>query len=270
MSERDLRQELIFLFDAAGDTIEQEMRIDRFERLQQGLERLEDRAAESVRAAYVTIEPGLRVAGIVFFLVPFDAHGAIPDSFNLPLDYLAEFAGERADLGIGPVRAASRAQCPVPWMALKLWEPDARPDGPARAIQRTVLLNRLGLNSHPAAMAAAAAAPMPAVGRPVSSSRSAAPAAVTPPVRPAATTTMRGDAALAVAAPAARANQALAFEPVVAQPAPEPQRDALGMIDPAYLEQIRRLRAEVLELKGALRRERERNRRLQELLRGQF
>jgi len=224
LSERDLLQELIVLFDAAGDAIEQEMRSDRFERLQQGLERLEARAGESVRAAYVTIEPGLRVAGIVFFLVPFDAQGVIPDSFNLPLAYLAEFAGERSDLGIGSVRAASRAQCPVPWMALKLWEPDARSDGPARAIQRTVLLNRLGLNSHSAAMAA----------------------------------------------PVVRGNQALAFEPLPPQPVVEPQRDALGMIDPSYLEQIRRLRAEVLELKGALRRERERNRRLQELLRGQL
>lgn len=238
MSERDLHQELVVLFDAAGDAIEQEMPMGRFERLQQGLEQLETRAGESVRAAYVTIEPGLRVAGLVFFLLPFDATGAIPESFNLPLEYLAEFAGERSDLGIGPVRAASRAQCPVPWMALKLWEPDARPDGPARAIQRTVLLNRLGLNSHSAAMAAAPAT--------------------------------RSDAVLAVAAPVARGNQALALERAAAQSAPEPQRDALGMIDPSYLEQIRRLRAEVLELKGALRRERERNRRLQELLRGQF
>jgi hypothetical protein len=235
LNERDLRQELIVLFDAAGDAIEQEMRIDRFERLQQGLERLEERAGESVRAAYVAIEPGLRVAGIVFFLLPLDAAGGIPDSFNLPLDYLAEFAGERADLGIGPVRAASRAQCPVPWMALKLWEPDARADGHARAIQRTVLLNRLGLNSHPAA-----------------------------------SRTPRSDVPLVVSAPVARGNQALALDPVTAQPAPEPQRDALGMIDPSYLEQVRRLRAEILELKGALRQERERNRRLQELLRGRL
>ena len=252
MSGHSVSQELVVVFDVAGTAVEQEMSLANFERLRKGETRLTHRAGESVRAAYVTVGPGLRITGLVFFSLPIDPAGAVADSFSVPLQYLADFAGIRTDLGIGPVQVASRAQCPVPWLALKLWEPDASEAGPATLIQRTVLLNRLGLSSNPKGLVAPAAEQFD-VG---------------------------ATARVAVQATGGSRSAAAVFPP---QPGLPPEQVALSSnatlasarhewreIEQGYLEQIRKYRAELIELKSELRLERDRNRRLQALLRGAF
>ena len=235
MSEPDFIQDLVVLFDAAGTVIEHEFSCADFDSLCRGERPLVERGGETVRAAYVTVGPGLRVVGIAFFLLPVDAAGGISEAFNVPLSYLVENAGVRAEFGLGAVKVASRAQCPVPWLSLKLWEPAATHDGPARLIQRAVLLNRLGLRS------------MPQAGGP---SGTAANDGAATPAEPAST-----------GLPEAR-------PPTAAPPRPGVRQELL-VVEQGYLEQIRKFRAEVLELKAALRAERERNRRLQALLRGE-
>jgi hypothetical protein len=252
MSGHSVSQALVVVFDVAGAAVEQEMSLADFERLRKGETRLIHRAGESARAAYVTVGPGLRITGLVFFLLPFDPAGAVLDSFSVPLQYLADFAGIRNDLGIGAVQVASRAQCPVPWLALKLWEPDASEAGPVTLIQRTVLLNRLGLSSNPKGLIAPAAEQLD-VG-------------ATARVAVQATGGSRSAAAVFPAQPGSSAEPVARSSTATLAAARHEWRE----IEQGYLEQIRKYRAELIELKSELRLERDRNRRLQALLRGSF
>jgi hypothetical protein len=287
MSARAQLQDLVVLFDASTLAIAREMATADFERIRCGEVRLPDREGEVVRAAYVTVGPGLRIVGLVFFLLPVDSEGRTPDPFNVPLQYLVEHAGVRHDLGIGAARVASRAQCPVAWLAVKLWEPTPGEEGHARVVQRAVMLNRMGLNSRPENVND---------GEPM---RREEPAGTPTPVfeiPPAAVTQWRIPAPTYAPVPAYA--PAAAYAPVPAYagaalhppgpesaPVPEVQVQApqpahatvgrtpafhheLAALEQGYLEQIRRLRAEILELKGALRTERDRNRRLRSIFRG--
>jgi hypothetical protein len=237
MSERDVTQELVLLFDSAGGAIEQDFLRADFDTLCSGDGRLAERAGETVKAVYVLVAPGLRIAGLAFFLLPVDREGSIDQSFNVPLPYLVEHAGIRGDFGIGDIKTASRGQCPVPWLALKLWEPDPGPEGHVRVVQRAILLNRVGLRSMP----------------PMGDLSATTGAAGGVPGRP----------AIAAAAEVRSATAASA----AAQPRLGPREEPVAM-EQGYLEQIRKFRAEILELKAALRAEQERSRRLEALLRG--
>lgn len=296
------------------------------------------RAGTSVDAVYATLGAGLLVQELVFFLLPLDAAGAIDPNFNIPLDYLALHAGEREDLGLPGLRAASRAQCPVPWMALRLWEPESGTETEARRVQRLLLTNRLGLDprrsstaSAPADAALNPAAPgifvrnkpdqvlLEALQAAARADRAAASQDAIPHSSAGVSVADRAGEvrdlgwSAAVAAPgavpaeyavhpsdygsprpsragarAARRQAPDASDVRMGYTPPEasvgwyaalPQRaprvialgdlprDEYGAIEESYLEQIRRFRSEILELKAALRLERERNRRLQALLR---
>ncbi len=299
------------------------------------------RAGTAAEAVYATLGPGLLVQELVFFLLPLDAAGAIDAQFNIPLEYLAQHAGEREDLGLPGLRAASRAQCPVPWMALRLWEPESGTETEARRVQRLLLTNRLGLDSRrpsrgsaPVDAALGPAAPgifvrnkpdlvlleaLQAAARsdraetPLDADRRAGagipgagsagesldrawspdgyPVPVTGAARVAPTDHAAGfgptRAGRAYARTARRESMdapdalmgytppeaSVGWHAATPQRAPrvialgELPRDEYGAIEESYLEQIRRFRTEILELKAALRLERERNRRLQALLR---
>jgi hypothetical protein len=276
MRERELLQYLVLLFDPAGTAVQQELALAEFQPIRSGAAALPQHAGRSVRAAYVVVEPGLRIGALVFFVLPLDAVGKVPESFNLPLEYLAEFAGIRDDLGIGPVRVASRGQCPVPWLALKLWEPVAGgEDGTARAAQRAVRLNRLRLDSNPARL-------LPNVD-PAPTNATSRDQAESPPGWPDVGSGGQWPAAAAwgVGLPGGSANAsavARILADAVAEPVVRPVAATLpvqrempaAVVDQGQQEQIRKLRSEVQELRAALRSEVERNRRLQELLRGDF
>jgi hypothetical protein len=258
MSARAQLQDLVVLFDSSTLAIAREMATADFELIRRGEVRLPEREGEVVRAAYVTVGPGLRVVGLVFFLLPVDSDGRTPDPFNVPLQYLVEHAGVRNDLGIGAARVASRAQCPVAWLAVKLWEPTPGDDGHARVVQRAVMLNRLGLTSRPESVNG--------------DERSVWEEPVVTPtpvfeIPPAALAQARMQAP--AAAPVAEA-QVQVPQPVHAPAVRTPAfHHELAALEQGYLEQIRRLRGEILELKGALRSERDRNRRLRSMFRGE-
>jgi hypothetical protein len=87
----------------------------------------------------------LNLRGAAFFLVNVDEEGVVDPTFNLPLSYLVRNAGVGRDLGQGPVRVASRAQCSVPWQAVNLWEPDN--EDVLEQIQKCLFRNKLKLKS---------------------------------------------------------------------------------------------------------------------------
>jgi hypothetical protein len=153
-------QELVVLFDATASRVERELHIDDFDGLLAGEWILEDRAADTVRAAYVQVGPALAVTGIVFFQLKLDGLGYADPAFNVPLEYMALQAGPGPDLGAGPVRMACRSQCPVPWHTINLWEPAGLGEAhTAMEIQQAVWRNRLALKVLPAVPLPAADVP---------------------------------------------------------------------------------------------------------------
>ena len=104
------------------------------------------------RGGFVRVGPGLRIEGLVFFLLQIDERGRPDRNFNVPLAYLAQNAGDGPDLGAGPVPMACRGSCSVPWHANNLWDPtlDASID-PLNAVARAVERNALGLDLQPLA-----------------------------------------------------------------------------------------------------------------------
>lgn len=141
--------EIVLLFEDDLSAVASEWQYPDFELLLDGALLLEQFAASEVKGVYVAVGNKLAVHSLVFFLLKVDENGLVTDEFNLPLRYLASQAGLGPDLGGGQrVRLASRKNCPVPWHSKHLWEPEGVGDlHPAKRVQKIVWRNRLGLAS---------------------------------------------------------------------------------------------------------------------------
>lgn len=139
-------QEVVMFYDAAEE-IEQEFLFSDFEqKMLTGEVVLESRAASVTKGAYCVVGSGMQLAGIVYFLVNIDEYGCLDSAFNLPLRYLARQAGPSGTLEHGVVRVASRGRCAVPWHSLNLWEPKyLELDAMLSNVQQRLYRNRLGL-----------------------------------------------------------------------------------------------------------------------------
>ena len=145
-NQQDGLEEAVVLFEPDSFTVAQEMHFRDFEQLADGTGTLEAFAASIARGAYALVGTGLSVQGIVFFQFKVDEDGRVDSSFNVPLRYLVDNAGLGPDLGTGPIRLACRSQCPVPWQSINLWEPEGEGDEhPAHKLQKIIWRNRLGL-----------------------------------------------------------------------------------------------------------------------------
>ncbi len=139
------QQEVVMLFNGEGDVMA-EMKFSTFERLLNGDNTLDGHAASLIKAAYCVVGNGLSVRGVVYFLFSVNEEGYVDPTFNLPLRYLAQQAGVAEDLGQGGIRKASRGQCPVPWHAVNLWEPDAEKG--LSLVQNRIYRNKLKLKNN--------------------------------------------------------------------------------------------------------------------------
>lgn len=139
-------QEVVMLYDSAEE-IEDEFYFGDFDNsLITGQVLFEARAASQAKAAYCVVSSGLNLAGVVFFLVQIDEMGSIDSDFNLPLRYLARQAGPFGELEHGEVRIASRGRCAVPWHSLNLWDPKYQEmNDMLGLIQQRLYRNRLNL-----------------------------------------------------------------------------------------------------------------------------
>lgn len=139
--------EIVLLFEDDLSAVASEWRYPDFEMLLDGSLLLEQCAASQVKAVYVCVGNKLAVQALVFFLLKIDENGVVADQFNVPLRYLASQAGLGPDLGGGQrVRMASVKNCPIPWHSKHLWEPEGVGDvHPAKRVQKIVWRNRLGL-----------------------------------------------------------------------------------------------------------------------------
>jgi hypothetical protein len=129
-----------------GNTLAKEMLHVEFEAVLDQVVGLPEFAGQEVRAVFVQINQRLQIVGAVFFLVEFDQRGYVNRSWNVPLLHLLDNAGRGPDLGAGRIRLACRSQCPIPWHARQLWDPEVEGDAAAFAqMQAAVQRNRLGL-----------------------------------------------------------------------------------------------------------------------------
>ncbi len=308
MASQDGAQEVVLLFDPSGSKIDLEMRYGQFKALLGQKATLDSHAAATVKAAYAQVGDGLIVRAAVFFLFKVNEAGYVDPAFNLPLDYMAQQSGPGPDLGNGPILMASRSQCPVPWHAINMWEPEGEGERhPAHLVQKAVWRNRLQLKTIPVrrrsngierpppqrSEPAARTAPQPAPQ--IEPRRQAAPrprARQAPPSAPVDLTARLdvtgqlepgaggglGLARLQAMDQRLTAEFGEAGRVSVTQYSRQ-HREQMGQVadrfrdemhrqQQSYLEQIRTCREEIQKLKAALRHEKERNRRLQQLLRG--
>lgn len=292
MASQDGAQELVVVFDQSGSKPGLEMRYGQFKALLAQKATLEKYADSTLKAAYAQVGTGLAVRAVVFFLFRTNAAGYVDPAFNLPLDYMATHAGEGPDLGQGPIRMACRSQCPVPWHGINMWEPAGHDDKhAAMLVQKVVWRNRLGLKPsvvlrHGRGFAAGEQpAARVTIRRQESRIGDALPAAV-----PADQAANGGTGRSSKLQLMRRRLEAAFREPEPAEPPVETAAGSAATLPPAdgerlseasmrmraemerqqqgYLEQIKNCRQEIQALKSALRHEQERNRRLQQLLRG--
>ena len=134
------------LFFASGAVL-REMLYTEFEALLDCVVPMRDLATRELQAAYVRIDPGLSPVSVVLFRIPFDTDGFPDQQWNVPLRQLAEIGARGPDLGGGPIRLATRSQCPLPGHEAGLWDVEFGAGGNTlELIRERLRMNRLGLD----------------------------------------------------------------------------------------------------------------------------
>lgn len=126
MQKKPQTVEAVLFIDEQGSICTQ-MLYPEFEALLDGVVNMPHYAQKQVRMVHLSINSHLRIRSIVCFLLDFDACGRPDNSWNIPLQHLAERAGRGPDLGAGPIRLVCRSQCPVSWHQGHLWDPEMAP-----------------------------------------------------------------------------------------------------------------------------------------------
>ncbi|MGI9326114.1 MAG: hypothetical protein ACR2PZ_12900 [Pseudomonadales bacterium] len=250
MNDQEDLDELVFLFEDDLSAIASEMRYSEFESLLNHSATLEQFAASLVRSAYVVVGEALTIRAIVFFLLKIDEEGCVDDRFNVPLRYLAKQAARGPDLGSGRrILMACRSHCPVPWHAANLWEPEGVGDvHPAMRLQKAVWRNKLELKPRASRIASIVEGEdLHATAQSLESKLES---------------TLE-DGKVSVQSLIHTHNDQL--QQVASQ-----FRRELAAQQQAFMDQLRGAREEIQKLRTALKHEKTRTRRLQELLRGEI
>ncbi len=147
MTDQESFDEVVLLFEQDLSAIDSELHYREFEALVKRERPLPQFAASHVKAVYAVVGDKLSVRALVFFHLRIDEEGFVDHRFNLPLRYLAQQAGLGPNpSGDGRVRMAYRGHCPVPWHSASLWEPEGVGDlHPAMRIQKAIWRNKLKL-----------------------------------------------------------------------------------------------------------------------------
>ena len=265
MNKQDAYAEAVFFFE--GNEITVEMSFAEFEAVLKRSKALLPLAASVARGAYVVVGTGLAVRGLVCFQLRFDEDGHADSGFSVPLRHLVRNAGIGPDLGCGPIYLASRAQCSVSWHAMNLWEPEGEgEESSLRVIQRAAWRNKIGLKLVPPESNGDGALPEEASfvipepePRPVANPR---PAKAVAPANHKIDQAFGEEGRVSLSQLIQQHNQNL-------DSLMRKHRADLEQQQQTYLEQISGCRDEIQRLKGLLRHEQNRNRRLQQLLRGE-
>ncbi len=275
MSQND-PQEVVMFLDSEDNVVE-EMHLGDFDALLSREQRLDRYAASKVKAVYCVVGNGLSLRGLVFFLLSVDEEGLPDDAFNLPLRYLAQHAGIGADLGQGGVRVASRGKCPVPWHSVNLWEPGEV--DMVDLVQRRIFRNKLrlatntGFRDDDFFVGSDETLTLVEDNFTAEDLTIAVPKPATAPAQPAPNGVRTAEFSAKLdevfgAAGKLSLQDLIRLHSEQLNEAKAKYREDVEAQQHAYLDQLRAAREEIHSLKVALRQEQGRNRRLQQMLRG--
>lgn len=148
ISQKSSHQSYEAILFLVGGAVLREMLYTEFEALLDCVVPMRDLAHRDLQAAYVRLDAGLAPVAIVLFSIPFDADGFPEQRWNVPLRQLADSGLRGPDLGGGPIRLATRSQCPVPGQEGSLWDVEFGAGGSTLdLIRERVRMNRLGLDA---------------------------------------------------------------------------------------------------------------------------
>ena len=204
-------------------------------------------AGQELKGAYAQVGMELGIIAIAAFLIQFDKEGYVDTDWNVPLRDLVRNAGRGPDIGHGPIKVASRRQCPIPWHIHHMWNPT---DNDCAKVQRFVERNKLGF----AAMPEQEEAPRPRK------------------IKPKLLRTLDRR----VGSVETDLGPSLSIEQLVTQHArkvkhiKEEQRKVMMAITKDYDDQMNKMKKEVVVLRHQLADEIDRNRRLGDLLRNNY
>jgi hypothetical protein len=146
----------MFLFDTdkaqavlffGRDSIVRELLYPELEALLDGYVPIEEWANTTQKAVYVEFNKDFIPVAAVFFVMAFDARGAVEGSWNLPLLDMARTRSRGPDLGAGPIHLVCASQCPMVYFKDWMWDPDLNPQGPHfQQVLRALKRNRLGVH----------------------------------------------------------------------------------------------------------------------------
>lgn len=143
-SQRHLIGEAVYLFGLSDPTVE--LHWSEFEALTTRAAPLPAFAGQELKGAYAQVGMELGIIAIAAFLIQFDKEGYVDTDWNVPLRDLVRNAGRGPDIGHGPIKVASRRQCPIPWHIHHMWNPT---DNDCMKVQRFVERNKLGFAALP-------------------------------------------------------------------------------------------------------------------------
>lgn len=137
--------EAIYFFDD-GHIIKEMLYVE-FEAVLDGVVGIPECRNKSFNAVYVSIESGLRVQAAVLFKIGFDGDGHVVNTWNLPLRFLASQSDLGPDLGDGPIKVLTAADCHDPEYHQHLWDCGKGLVQILTSIKRSVKRNKLSLYS---------------------------------------------------------------------------------------------------------------------------
>ena len=236
--------EAIYLFGLADPTVE--LHWNEFESLTTRAAPLPAFSGQELKGCYAQVGMELGIIALAAFLIEFDKEGYVDSDWNIPLRDLVRNAGRGPDIGHGPIKVASRRQCPIPWHIHHMWNPT---DNDCAKVQRLVERNKLGFS-----------APL----------EEKAPKQVAKPRR------LQRTLQRSVGRVEDELGSSLSIKQLVTQHArkvkqiKEEQRKVMLAITKDYDEQMNKMKKEVVVLRRQLADEIDRNRRLGDLLRNNY
>ena len=250
-SQRPQLAEAVYLFGLEDPTVE--LHWNEFDALTKRAAPMPAFAGQELKGVYVQVGLELGITAVAAFLIEFDREGYVDADWNIPLRDLIRNAGRGPDIGHGPIKLASRRQCPIPWHIHHMWNPS---ENDCVKLQRFVERNKLGLTQQ---------------------GREEADVSLKKP-KPLAVATRRLQSTVErrIGRVERELGPSLSIEQLVTQHArkmkkiKEEHRRMTGAITKDHGEQMNRMKKEVAALRHQLADEIDRNRRLGDLLRNSY
>jgi hypothetical protein len=122
MAKSKQHHQAILFFDDSNNVVK-EILYPEFEAVLDHYVGMLDFENQTLKAVYLHIDYQLKITGAVFFMISFDSKGFVDQRWNIPLLQLMDKAELGINLGAGPIKMCTSAQCPISNYQSMLWDP---------------------------------------------------------------------------------------------------------------------------------------------------